>query len=172
MSINLVRRQYGGTPQHPILFGVEFSQSPDVIYWLESTTIPGRTIGNQSINWMYGVYHYVTRTTGAGTWNCTFYVFEDMAPMKWLYNWYEKSFNWRTGVFGKREDYSMDATVFLMDSTTQERTMQFTMYHIMLTSFGDITNLAFDNESPVKITASFAFEDFDVSFNTQDGLGS
>lgn len=171
MSINLVRRQYGGTPQHPTLFGVEFSRSPDVIYWLKSTSIPERVIGHGEIPWMNGLYHYVTRTTGAGTWDCTFYVFEDMAPMKWLYEWYEATFDHRTGKFGRRSDYSLDATVFLMDSTTETRTIEFTMHHVMLTRIGSVGTFDFNSDANPEVRAEFIFEDFDIAFNTPNGLG-
>jgi hypothetical protein len=173
MSINLVRRQYGGTPQHPTLFGVEFGNNQDVIYWLQGTTVPGREIKHGVVPWMNGEYHYPTRTVGAGTWNANFYVFEDMEPMKWLYSWYKTIFDWQTGKYGTRNEVATDATVFLMNTDASQRTISFTMHHCMLTKIGDIRQLSYETtDAPISVECEFAFEDFDISFNTNDGLGS
>ena len=163
MSINLARNAYGGTPQHPTLFGVTFTNNPDSVFWLKTTNIPNRKINHESIDWMNGQYHYATRTIGAGTWSCSFWVFEDMAPMQWLYRWYQDTYDWTTGTYGRKSQYSHDATVFLMDSTTQTKTLEFKMYHVMITNIGSIDGLDFGNDTPLSLTATFAYEDFDIT---------
>ena len=165
MSINTARNQYGGTPQHPTLFGVTFSNNPETVFWLKGTSIPARTIKHETIPWMNGDYHFAARSTGSGVWTCSFYVFEDMAPMKWLYSWYQQTYDWRTGTYGAKANYSTDASVFLMDSTAQNKTLHFQMFHVMITDIGGIEGLDFANDSPLAVSCSFAYEDFDISFD-------
>ena len=59
-----------------------------------------------------------------------------------------------------------------MDSTTQTKTLEFKMYHVMITDIGSIDGLDFGNDTPLSLTAQFAYEDFDITFGTSDGLGA
>ena len=58
-----------------------------------------------------------------------------------------------------------------MDSTTQTKTLNFKMHHVMITNIGGLDGLDFGNDTPLNVTASFAYEDFDITFGEDDGLG-
>lgn len=177
MSINLIKRNWSGTPQHPNLFGVRFSknfggqQAKDTIFWLKSTNVPSRDINHGTIAWMNGEFHYVTRTTPANTWTAEFYLFEDMGAMQFLQGWYDKTVNVHTGEFGQLHDYKADAAVFLMDSTGSTETLTFVMRDMMLTSVGSIDNLDYgEDREPPTVMGTFRYETFDILFSEDKGL--
>jgi hypothetical protein len=118
---------------------------------------------------MNGRYNYVTRTVPAGEWSCSFYLFEDMASHAFLYNWYRACIDTERGAVGDMSQYKQAARVWFWDSQGSQRTLEFTMYNVILARIGDITNLNFEQDQPITVDAQFTYETFEISYGRQTG---